>query len=240
MFVGYPRSGHSLIGSLLDAHPNMLVAHELSTLKYLLAGFKKKQIFYLLLDNSRAFTEAGRSWGGYSYKVPYQWQGRFRKLQILGDKKGLGSTLLLRLYPKLLQKLRNTINIRLRFLHVVRNPYDNISSISKGGNKSLIDSIELYFSLCETVADVRKKLKTEELFEIRHETFIDDPKNFLKNICSFLGTDAPEDYLNGCASIVFKSPRKTRYNAQWNNVLIDIVKERIAEVPFLEGYSYED
>ncbi len=26
MFIGYPRSGHSLVGSLLDAHPNIIVA----------------------------------------------------------------------------------------------------------------------------------------------------------------------------------------------------------------------
>ncbi len=28
LFVGYPRSGHSLIGSMIDAHPNAIIAHE--------------------------------------------------------------------------------------------------------------------------------------------------------------------------------------------------------------------
>src|SRR3989344_1389974 len=28
LFVGYPRSGHSLIGSIMDAHPNIIIAHE--------------------------------------------------------------------------------------------------------------------------------------------------------------------------------------------------------------------
>jgi hypothetical protein len=28
LFVGYPRSGHSLIGSIMDAHPNVIIAHE--------------------------------------------------------------------------------------------------------------------------------------------------------------------------------------------------------------------
>ena len=27
-FAGYPRSGHSMIGSVMDAHPNMVIAHE--------------------------------------------------------------------------------------------------------------------------------------------------------------------------------------------------------------------
>lgn len=42
MFVGYPKSGHSLIGSLLDAHPQMAITHELDVLKYVHAGFSKR------------------------------------------------------------------------------------------------------------------------------------------------------------------------------------------------------
>jgi hypothetical protein len=49
MFIGYPRSGHSLIGSLLDAHPNIVCAHELGVLRYLLCRFRRDQIFSLLL-----------------------------------------------------------------------------------------------------------------------------------------------------------------------------------------------
>jgi hypothetical protein len=35
LFIGYPRSGHTLIGSLLDAHQNMAVANEYNVLKHL-------------------------------------------------------------------------------------------------------------------------------------------------------------------------------------------------------------
>lgn len=66
MFVGYPRSGHSLVGSLLDAHPNIVIAHELDALRYIKEGFNKKQLFYLLLEKSQRFTKAGREWTGYS------------------------------------------------------------------------------------------------------------------------------------------------------------------------------
>ena len=31
LFIGYPRSGHSLIGALLDAHESVAMAHELSS-----------------------------------------------------------------------------------------------------------------------------------------------------------------------------------------------------------------
>ena len=39
MFIRYLRSGHSLIASLLDAHPNAIATHELDALKFVGARF---------------------------------------------------------------------------------------------------------------------------------------------------------------------------------------------------------
>ncbi len=44
MFVEYPRSGRSLVGSLLDAYPHIIMAHELNALRYFERGFSKKRI----------------------------------------------------------------------------------------------------------------------------------------------------------------------------------------------------
>ena len=49
MFLGYPRSGHSLVGSLIDAHQEAIIAHELDALLFLQNGFSKFQLFYLIL-----------------------------------------------------------------------------------------------------------------------------------------------------------------------------------------------
>src|SRR6185503_2841686 len=43
-FIGYPRSGHTLIGSLLYAHPNAIIADELDALRFLQAGFSRNQV----------------------------------------------------------------------------------------------------------------------------------------------------------------------------------------------------
>ena len=34
LFIGYPRSGHSIVGSLMDAHPHVVIANEFLLLKY--------------------------------------------------------------------------------------------------------------------------------------------------------------------------------------------------------------
>ena len=94
MFIGYPRSGHTLIGSLLDAHPDMVIAHELDALYYFGESFKASQVYYLILQNSRAFTREGRQWMGYKYDVPEQWQSfielnaeKAAELPVLTEKK---------------------------------------------------------------------------------------------------------------------------------------------------------
>ena len=45
VFIGYPRSGHSLIASLLDAHPEMVFSNELNVLRYIKYKFFGKRTY---------------------------------------------------------------------------------------------------------------------------------------------------------------------------------------------------
>jgi hypothetical protein len=241
IFVGYPRSGHSLVGSLLDAHPNAVIAHELNVLKCVEKGFSKGRIFRLVLENSRRVAKSGREWEGYSYKVPNQWQGRFERLQVVGDKKGGASTRIISSAPDILRGLRDIIDTDVRFIHVVRNPYDNISTIFKQRrhNQSLRPVIEDYLSLCAINSDIRDRVGGDSVFDLRHEAFVEGPKKLLGDLCGFLGLERREGYLEDCASLVFDSPRKTRYDIEWNSGEIAVVQEGIDHYEFLKGYSYE-
>ena len=159
MFIGHGRSGSTLIGSLLDAHPNMIMAHELNALKHLEAGLSRRQIYYLLLRNSERYAAAGRKAGGYEYAVENQWQGRFKRLQVIGDKKATSAAKKLHSKPELLQKLAESTEKKIRLIHVIRNPYDNISSKAKRKRESLQDCIEPYFQNCQTVLDVKNQIE---------------------------------------------------------------------------------
>jgi sulfotransferase family protein len=239
MFIGYPRSGHSLIGALLDAHPNVIIAHELNVLKRIREGLNERQIYQLLLENSRTKAQAGRGASGYSYEVPNQWQGKFQKLKVIGDKQRGGSSRRLGNRPGSLQNLRSTLTCKIKFIHVTRNPYDNIATIADRKNWSLEESATHYFSLCENNQKIKAQIAARDLFDLQHESFIAKPQVILEELCQFLSVDACEDYLNDCASIVYKSPHRSRNDARWDGKLIDAVKNRIAEFRFLAGYSFE-
>ena len=93
-FIGYPRSRHSLLGSLLDAHPHMVVSDESMAFprwKGILKWRKNVSVyqFYdtLFRDSKRAVTQGRRSrvqigsvvnkTSEYGYHVPHQWQGNY-------------------------------------------------------------------------------------------------------------------------------------------------------------------
>ncbi len=240
MFIGYPRSGHSLVGSLLDAHPDMVIAHELDALGFVRDGFRRNQLYALILNNSQQIAAMGREQTGYSYEVPNGWQGRYRTLQVIGDKRGRTSMSRLQQQPSLLEKLQRVVGDPVRFVHVVRNPFDNISTMAKRRNMTLEQAADFYFSLCDTVASVKRRAGETHVIDVRHEAVIADPKAALKEMCAFLGVTPSDDYLVDCASIVYASPHRSRHEAAWTPELRDDVRRRIGAHPFLEGYGWDD
>ena len=243
MFLGYARSGTSLLGSLLDAHPHIVIAHELDVLWYVQARFHRHQIFHLLLENSAAHAQRGRQATGYHYMVQDQWQGEYTNLYVIGDKKAGKSSLWLRKRPALLGKLRKTIGLPVRVFHVVRNPYDNIATKYckqlRRGPTTLHDVIEQHFAQCQTVSAIQRELDTNELLEIRHEAVIADPGQWIRKMCEFLEVECPVDYVNRCAHVVYRTPHKSRNDVHWTLENIEVVRTKMEPFRFLDGYCFE-
>ena len=86
LVLGYARSGSTLVGSLLDAHSDMVVAHEADILRYVRPGVSRRQLFAVLLERDRQFGSIERRWHGFDYAVPGGFQGRFTTLRVVGDK----------------------------------------------------------------------------------------------------------------------------------------------------------
>jgi hypothetical protein len=238
-FIGYPRSGHSLVGSLLDAHPDIVIAHELDALERIERSCEKLALWSAILENSRALAATGRQWEEYSYGVPGQWNGRFRDLRVLGDKKGGRSTLRLGERPELLEALRRTVQVRCQFIHVIRNPYDNISTISRRRGTELAEAIDDYFGRCEIVGRIRAQLSPPDWYDLQHEELVANPAEELTKLCRFLEQRCDPQYLLDCSRIVFAFAHRSRHEAPWTPELISRVLERLARFNFLQGYTFD-
>ena len=86
LFIGYPRSGSTLLGSILDAHPNIVIANEYNLLaqwkNFTLAQKRQRNyIFGQLWSNSVREAEklqrASKKNYFFSYHIPGTWQGRY-------------------------------------------------------------------------------------------------------------------------------------------------------------------
>jgi hypothetical protein len=240
VFVGYPRSGHSLIGSLIDAHPNALVSHRLDSLKYVQAGASRTELFARIARNSERFAASGRGLTRYSYAVPDQWQGRDEGLVVVGDQEGKGATERMAADPALLTRLLALDGVDVRFLHVVRNPYDNIATWARRLNRTIAETTERYFLLCDAIERLRSGLPEGALLDVWHERFVADPEGGLREICGFLGLPVTDDYVRDCARIVFEEPRRTRHSSEWTPASVETVARRAAAIDFLAGYTVDD
>lgn len=247
IFAGYPRSGHTLIGALLNAHPEMLIAHELNLLHYVKAGYDRNGLFTKLIGQDKWFAARGNVWTGYSYKVKGQWQGRFRELKVIGDKRGGTTSNELYERPSLLDDLKQTATLPLKIIHIYRNPFDNIATRARGGNyynrrvtpARLHQEIARHFQEVEAVENIRQK-KQYDIYELSHEQFMADPRRHLTDMCRFLKVEPYEDYLDDSLRIIRKSRHKSRDKIQWDRQSIDAIYQHMAQYDFLKEYTFEE
>lgn len=243
MFVGYGKSGHTLIGCLLDAHPDVMVSIEADVLGQIAKNkvTDKKEIFEIIHRRSVNFVKnSNYSWTGYSYKVENQYQGKFQNLKVVGDKRGGGSSLYINRQPELLDKLKSIIGRQVKFIHVKRNPFDIVASFKKSSNLSLEALITMFDNMANGTQVVIESENEENIFEFKHEDFLNETEQHLVLICNFLGIDPVEDYIKSCSNIVYDEPHETRHEVKWTNILKEKLQSVIDKYNFLKGYTFDN
>ena len=244
LFVGHNKSGTSMLGSLLDAHRDVILSDEVDALQYVEAGFDRDQIYHLLLRGSEAGHRKGRVTARrlepYSYAVPDQWQGRSPTPLVVGDSTSGSTTRRLGRDGDLLDRAAALMpGVDVKLVQVIRNPFDPISVMMVRGNRTFQNSIDHYFTACETLAELRARCTPEDLLPVRYEAFVADPEAGLAEACRFLGVVPDPDYLRACASIIRPTPDRSRRMVEWTPEWIELVERRMTAFDFLRGYSYE-
>jgi hypothetical protein len=243
LFIGTARSGHTLVGALLDAHPEMVISNEVHALLYVDAGLKRDELFWLLEHRAARDAERGRVNGDYKYLVPGQWQGRARTLRVIGDKRGGGTTRVLGERPGLLRRFQSTVEVPVRVVHVVRHPLDNVATIAlRQWNMAAPPALAMWWAAWRYLQRARTNARLlEELGDavltVRHEDLIADPRTVLAALCQHFEVAAPEDYLMDCASIVWESPRRRRDTVTWPKGLAAWLSRRANRIPHLSSYG---
>ena len=270
-FAGFPRSGHSLVGSLIDAHPDAVVAHELDLMGLVENGLGRADLFSLICANSAEFERHGRFWNGFRYRVPAGSGGTSRRPVLLGDKKADWAVRRILHDPGLLANLGAVLGgVRAAWVVVVRNPFDNIATMSLRKGRAydririaaqspedfrrrlelaqgdrvpaqvLPEMVEDYATLCRGVAQMKAGVPAADWLELRHEDLVADPVSSLERLYAFLGLPVGADFVRSMATSVSTQANHSRHQIGWSGQTLDQVEQLVAQHSFLAGYGFDD
>jgi hypothetical protein len=188
----------------------------------------------------------------FNFRVPHQWNGRCDKyLKVIGDKHGPAATKGLSTSHGLayLDAMERHLHVRVRILHVIRHPLDNIATITvrQSHKRTFIEEGKLLNDLSELKKRIRvyfwlvsvnyKLLRQQKysILNIHSEDLIAKPKEVLSKICRFLKLDCSPSYIADCTSIISNQTSQTRKNVVWGNLKKDVYKNML-RFPFLQRY----
>jgi hypothetical protein len=237
-FIGFPRSGHTLVGALLNAHSDAVIGFEANALRQIRKSDDRTALFDRIMRADRRFESLGWRWSGYDYEVQGQWQGRYRRLAVIGDKRGGGSSREIARDPSLLDRLRGTVQVPLRGLVVVRNPFDNVARISTRSKITLAEATSRYLEVLHGTETAIDRIGPDDVHVVRLEDFVDDPNGGLVRIARFLALDIPDGWLESCTKLVFDSPRRARDDVTWTSTDRAIIDSEITRSFLLTGYQF--
>ena len=270
-FIGIARSGHSIVAALLDSHPHIVISHELdifNTVNLNDSSVSRSSWFNHIWNTSyvKARSSLQSFDKGYSLAIDGLYQGAYQSyIDVIGDKKGGETTTAFlansKLFQNRLHKLRTLVNLPIKVIHVIRNPYDNIATIAiyrhlhqnhtkvamtKNSNKTisikpkLLDySIHYYFDLYQGAEVMRQQFNLDTM-DIHGKDLIANPKVIINKMCDFLQVSCSDNYLDIVSRKVFSSESKTRYNVIWTDEQISKIKENIVKYDSLRQYLHFD
>ena len=269
LIAGYSRSGSTLIGALLNAHPDAVVANEgkvLSNIR-LPAGSTKGILVRRILRQERRVCRRSHFYrkiiNGTFCRVETGWQSRYARLRLVGNTSTRYNKRRL-LVPGVLDFLRRRLGCPLRVLLSFRNPYDMVAAwhlraSKRVGGAEVSNHIALrnlrfpeagrsdvaprFFDRLRMesreVSEVLAHLEDDEVLPICHERFVARPKDGLRDVLGFVGLGASDAYLDACAALVEAPPHRTRFKVRWTPAQIAEVDAVVRTCPWFDGYTFD-
>lgn len=242
LFVGYTRSGHSAIGSVIDAHPQAIISHELHAIQRYFHGISRNALFAEIFWTAREQARSGRrspsvDGGSYLHQIEGQLKQNPTSIHLIGDKKGAGTV---RDFGRQgvdhLTDFKSFIGLPIKILHVLRNPFDMVAAAIVNNE---VDQPYSFLQLVPTVSQIRARYQDANWLDIYYEDVIAHPKDQFIRILNFLNLPISDTYLNVCTEYLYNEPHKRRFEVQWTPDLKLRVQTAIDHYDFLHRYTWE-
>lgn len=240
LFVGHVKSGGSLVGAMLDAHPEIVIGDEVDVARLMRAKVSGDAMLAEFVLSSRreamGSRVTARRLGGYSLEVRGWSQGASDRPRVIGNSRPGPTTRYLGGDPDTLAAVIDVFSDRrVVFLHVIRRPHDSIAAMVLRSGRDVVNAARDHAGQCERLAWLRRHLG-ESVHSIHYEALIDDCPGTLGRVLGFLGVQPPTDYLRACSNLVDDNLVPESARVAWNEVALEIAETSIHSFDFLAPY----
>lgn len=238
LFVGYGRSGHSAVGAVLDAHPQAAVSHELHAVQRYFHGVPRDalfdEIFARAQQQAREGRYASRAGGGtYRHNLPGQEKNDSSGLTVIGDKKGAGTAWAFDRHGLAhIEHFKAYIEVPVRILHVIRNPFDIVAA-------GLARGAEDFSRTLPVVAEIRDRCVGADWCDVYYEDLIARPEEEIQRILMFLGLPVVPEHLAHSVKYLYREPHLRRYEHKWTEEMRTMVERLIVRHEYLGRYRWD-
>jgi hypothetical protein len=234
LIIGNARSGSTLLGSIINSHPQAIIANETYASRILWENLSQEQIFNTISQNVLITEKDSYLPSGYR-SIPKVVSPLPCETLILGEKIWNPSTLLLHGKYNLIEQLTKTVNRPVLLIHAIRNPFDAIATMHVRSGAPIDDRIAWYFMHCESVKAIEKR-KDQRLKHVYHEDLIANTASEIESICNFLDIPVITEHLSLIIQSLYKTPHQSRTSIMWDNKDIDRIYTKMREFDFLSKY----
>ena len=236
LFIGYGRSGHSVVVNVLNKHPNILISDEVGILKEV--NNPKERIIKKTMNKANIRPPRYSSLNKnikFKDEVPEK-----EKIHYIGDKHANQTTKYINNNFELLNKFEKKMK-NLKLIHVIRNPYDIIttkflrrkSERWKGKIKNTINEFNLLSNTVDTIK------KSYSVYDIYLENLIYEPVRNISRIFDNLNLEYNDELVYNMSDVLLKEPNISRYKIDWSERNKEMVKKIINKHNFLDGYEFD-
>lgn len=203
--VGCPRSGTTLVQTMLDSHPRLSVIYEANFLVDIPLGLRSS-----LANASEALTlaEAHPNFRADSFdaRTARTVCGELRITDAVGAMRVLAASQALaqgkrRLGTKTPKGLLHLAELAIvypdaQFIHVIRDGRDSTSSQARVSNRSVVQGALLWRTGIRTGRSAGPLLGSDRYLEVRLEELLSSPEEQMRRMCTFLGEDFDQSLLH--------------------------------------------
>lgn len=231
-FLGPVRTGHTLVGSLLSAHPDAAISIEINPLLRFIREESQEKIFTRIFDYCENGGEKEK--GNYFYDIPNTYQRNVDNIKVIGDTMAGFKYMKILCERYTLKNFGKFINLPVYFLLVLRNPFDVIQSSHMMNRNGIKKNTDMFFeSVMKSIKIQKRKYK---VLVIYLEKLIAKHYLELQRILKFLDLRYDSEYLQTCSNFIFSEPRKVFNENEWSKYQIIKVSKFINSTPILRYY----